>query len=168
MSDLSKPKIKIDSTLELILRNPLIKQAAQLQVLAVKERQHREREIVEGKAYKVITKRTTCEHCASVVDVDIRLSPKEYITFVSPKGKVVTLHFKMLDDRHLVLASSTTCPNCIDFVSKMDRKELEARYLRILATSNTRKFILMGEDIHDAPKELDHKPYEPPQQVREE
>lgn len=86
-------------------------------------------ERVQGSVFKTITRHNTCLHCGATWDKKSIFARGETFVVMNEKGK----HYCVTVKDHLeVDVYNNYCGSCEGYIRRMDRKELEKRYLVLL------------------------------------
>lgn len=79
--------------------------------------------------YTKVTKHYTCLHCGTEFNETISLSPTDVVPSVSRDGHVILI---TASSPAIVDCFTSHCSHCETYVSKMERSELEKRYIESL------------------------------------
>lgn len=85
--------------------------------------------------YTVVRKTTTCLTCSSVLRTEHILEKKEDISYVDQHGHSHTITIKNQTEPVEIENTTTTCPNCLEFIKNLPREELERRFYELIQLS---------------------------------
>lgn len=91
---------------------------------------------VSVKLYKEVVITMTCLHCGSKQTLNQKLDAGDRVHLIDAKGKVKTIEWKIATEAAKYETTTRFCSSCSLHVQRMDRIELEARYLELLRDIN--------------------------------